>query len=127
VWRFGNGQFASYDAVAEEKAAGDLRRWLGYLEASLLKECAVVVEKGGMTTRRWLAGTETPSIADLAVCGQLHSGFMLYVDAEMRKEYPVIVEYYNRLLAEVPEVKYLYDLDGKWAEVRKQPGTDTVA
>jgi elongation factor 1-gamma len=114
VWRFGTGQFASYDAAAEEKAEAELRRWLGYLEASV---------KTAMEKQTWLAGTEAPSIADLTVCGNLHSGFMLYVDAEMRKEYPVVVEYFERLLSEVPEIKYLYDLDGKWAEVRKQPDT----
>ena len=112
VWRYGDGQFAKYDAVAEGKAEGDLKRWLGYLDGAIKD----VAGKGV-----WLAGTEKPSIADLAVCGQLYSGFLIYVDAEMRKGYPVLVEYFNRLLEEVPEIKELYNLDGKWVEVRKQP------
>ena len=132
VWRFGTGQFASYDAKAEEKAAGDLARWLGYLEGCLKGSdddaTGGGAEKGegeGEGKGRWLAGTEAPSIADLAVCGHLHSGFMLYVDREMRRGYPLVVEYYGRLLREVPEIGWLYGIEGGWVEVRKEPDLET--
>ncbi|KAK1751961.1 glutathione S-transferase [Echria macrotheca] len=110
LWRF--GPWATYDKEKEEKADGELRRWLVYIEKS-------VRDRGD----KWLAGTEAPSIADLAVCGQLYNGFMVYVDAEMRKEFPVAVKFYKRLLDTVPEVKELYSIENGWVETRKQPET----
>lgn len=110
LWRF--GPWATYNAAEEEKAEPELRRWLDYLEASI---------KAAEAKGAWLAGTKTPSVADLAVCGHLYTGFMIYIDAKMRKEYPITVAYYRRLLSAVPEIIPFYDLEGKWVEVRKQP------
>ena len=70
---------------------------------------------------KWLAGTEKASLADLAVCGSLYAGFLLYIDEEMRGEYPGVVGLYERLLREAEEVKEFYGLEGKWVKVRKQP------
>jgi glutathione S-transferase len=106
-----DGRFAQYDEEKEIKAEEEAKRWFQYLEGEL--------EKG---KGKWLAGTEKASLADLAVCGILYNGFWLYVDEEMRKGYPVLVGYYNRLVEEVKEAKEYYDLEGKWAVVRKQPG-----
>ncbi|KAK0633919.1 glutathione S-transferase [Immersiella caudata] len=115
LWRYGDGQYGKYDESAEEKAGGDLRRWLGYLEGEL--------EKGG-----WLAGTKGVSLGDLAICGQLYVGFMLYVDEEMRtREFPGLRGYYERVLEAVPEVREVFDLEGKWVGVRKQPEQKTAS
>ncbi|KAK4447164.1 hypothetical protein QBC34DRAFT_132720 [Podospora aff. communis PSN243] len=119
LWRYGDGQYGKYDADAEEKAQGDLRRWFTYLESE--------VERAGREGK-WLAGTSGVSLGDLAVCGQFYIGFMLYVDEEMRtREFPGLRRYYERVLRAVPEVGYLYDLEGKWVEVRKQPPQQTAS
>jgi elongation factor 1-gamma len=111
LWRWGDGKYASYNQKEEERAEGELRRWLGYLEGEVKK-----LEEG-----KWLAGTAGVSLADLAVCGQLYIGFLLYIDEEMRKEYPGVVGFYKKVLEAAPEVKDLHDLEGKWVQVRKQP------
>lgn len=112
VWRWGDGKFAAYDEEKEKKAEGELRRWLGYLEGEIKK-----LEVEGMNS--WLAGTEGVSLADLAVCACLYSAFLLYVDEEMRGEYPGVVGLYKRLLRDVEEAREFYDLE--WVKVRKQP------
>ena len=111
LWRFGDGErgnnWATYNAEEETKAEKELKRWFEYLDGEL--------QRG-----KWLAGTDKLSLADLAVCGQLYTGFTLYIDKGMRDEYPRLVAYYERLLEELGEAKHLYDLEGKWLEVRKQ-------
>jgi len=114
LWRFGDARWGKYEEEKEKKAEEELRRWLGYLEEEVKKR----EKEGG---RKWLAGTERVSLADLAVCGSLYAGFLLYIDEEMREEYPGVVGLYERLLREVEEAREFYELEGKWVKVRKQP------
>lgn len=117
LWRFGNPLWGKYEEEKEEKAEEELKRWLEYLEGEVRKR-----QKEG--EGKWLAGTERVSLADLAVCGTLYAGFLLYLDEEMREEYPGVVGLYERMLREVEEVKEIYGLEGKWLKVRKQPPGD---
>jgi len=81
-----------YDAKVEEAHTPDLKRWLTYIEGQL---------KG----RVWLVNdSEGPSLADLSLGGIFVFGFQYYIDAEMRDEYPNLMNWYNRLV-QVPEVK----------------------
>jgi elongation factor 1-gamma len=97
------------DLEVENKSALEMKRWLDYYE-------------GQLKNRKWLASNESgPSLADIVTLDVFNFGFMAYIDAEMRKEYPSIVAWYERVRA-VPELEGLYG--GDMVEKRKQPSTD---
>ena len=87
--------FGEYDAKAEEATVVELKRWLEYVE-------------GQIKNRAWLLPTYSessgPSLADLSVGGSLKTGFKYWIDEDMRKEYPSIMAWWNRLIA-IPEVE----------------------
>ena len=99
----------TYDAEKEAHADTSLRRWLDYIEAHL--------KKGG---GKWLAdsSSEGPTLGDLTVANYIYYGVKAYIDAEMRNEYPNVVEWFRRVI-EIPEIKHLYS--DEWVEVRKKP------
>jgi len=74
----------------------DLVRWLDMMEKHM---------KG--REGKWLLDGDALSMADLAVCGALGMGFQIYIDAEMRKDYPALVKYFEKFVA-VPELKDMY-------------------
>lgn len=105
VWRFGYG---TYDEKVEEAEAKNLERWLEYLEGVL---------KG----RKWFVDMKDgrgPSLADLAIADHLYMGFVKYIDAEMRKDYPALVEWYKRV-SSIPEIAELYA--GEMVDKRAPP------
>jgi elongation factor 1-gamma len=57
--------------------------------------------------REWLVsvkGETGPSLADLSLGGVLVMAFKLYIDANMRKEFPCVAAWFERLIS-VDEVK----------------------
>ena len=101
AWRLGGGEF---DMKAEAKAADEILRWLKYYE-------------GVLKVRKWLVSdTKGPSLADLVTADVFNFAFMAYIDAEMRKEYPSIVAWYERVQA-VPELEGMYT--GNMVEEKK--------
>lgn len=105
-WRFG---FGVYDEKAEAEKGPEFKKALDYLEGQL---------KG----RMWLlddvrAGKEGFSMADLAVSGALVAAFVVYIDEEMRKGYPSVVDWFKRMQG-VEELQTLMKLD--FVEKRKE-------
>ena len=103
-WRLGSAQ---YDAAREEAAAADLKRWLDYTEAHL-------------EGRTWLAGDANvggPSLADIHLGGTMFLGLRVYIDEEMREEYPKLVRWYLNLRA-VPGFSEFYP--DRMADKRKK-------
>ncbi|KAI1855628.1 hypothetical protein JX266_000493 [Neoarthrinium moseri] len=83
AWRM---EIEHYDAKKEEAAAKDLVRWLDYYELHL-------------SDRQWFVNADGagPSPADLTTGGTVFALYFAYVDAEMRKTYPKIFEFFERL------------------------------
>jgi elongation factor 1-gamma len=83
---------AVFDAKVEEESHAEFVKWLNHIENHL---------KG----RKWLVSDQLggPSLADLTLGGTLAMGFKFYIDAEMRKEFPELTGWFERLIA-VPEV-----------------------
>src|SRR3569833_513043 len=101
VWRVGYG---TYDAYKEADSERDLKRWLEYLENHL-------------KAREWLADGAGPTLGDLTAGGMFCVAFVTYIDAEMRGQYPAVVEWFNRLKNH-PEVGQYYDIP--MVDVRKK-------
>jgi elongation factor 1-gamma len=102
-WRMGYGQ---YDEKTEEKSKGELKRYLDFIESHL---------KGG---RKFIASETSVTVADLHIADAVFLLFATYVDAEMRKEYPSIVRWFETIKG-IPEITDLYTCD--WIETRKEP------
>jgi elongation factor 1-gamma len=98
--------FAPYNADVEAQHLEEIRQWMTYLE-------------GQLTGRTWLLPGERagPSYADLSIAQSLRFGFKYYLDAEFRKDYPRVMEWWNRLLA-IPEVEKAF---GENVLVDKKP------
>jgi elongation factor 1-gamma len=85
--------YAVYDAKLEEEKLQELHRWMTYLEAHL-------------EGKTWLLPGERagPSFADVAVAHAFRMGFKFSIDVKDRKEYPRVMEWWNRVLS-VPEIE----------------------
>jgi len=87
LWRVG---VAVYDKAKDDKATKDLERWLEYLEGHLGKE-----------GQAWLVmtdgGKKGPSMADLYIAEAFSWFLKLYMDREMREQYPAVVAWYGRV------------------------------
>lgn len=107
-WRMG---YAAYSAEREAKAAADVRRWLGRYEGHL---------KSG---RSWFVNedAEGPSLADLVIGGTVFTLCLVYMDVQMREEYPHVLRFYEGL-QKVPGLAELYTLPP--LERRKEPGQE---
>lgn len=102
TWRF---QGRDFNAELEAGAVVDLKRWLVYCESCL-------------EGRPWFADGDELSLADLTIGGTLFALMFIYVDAEMRKDYPNIVAFYERL-RQVPGLEMIYP--GRLLEKRPSP------
>ncbi|EHA26797.1 hypothetical protein CBS63078_6636 [Aspergillus niger] len=102
LWRIG---YKAYDEATEKSGLEKLTRALGALE-NRLKE------------RTWVA-TEKLSLADISVAAALYWGFSVAIDAEMRKEYPGVVAWYERVI----ESEHVKEAFGPkvFVEKRKEP------
>ncbi|KAK7992710.1 glutathione S-transferase [Apiospora saccharicola] len=107
-WRMG---YEIYSAEREAKAAVDVRRWLHHYEVHLGSGRSWFVNEDG----------EGPSLADLVVGGSFFLLCRLYMDVEMRKEYPNVLRFYEGL-GKVPGLAELYTVP--LLEKRKEPGQD---
>ena len=97
-----------HDAADLDRAAADLGRWLAYLEQHFA---------GGRT---WLVRQEgEPSLADITVAATLWGAYLVYVDAEMRPQYPELLAFFERVKA-IPGFQYLFS--GGMVEKRPDPG-----
>jgi elongation factor 1-gamma len=106
-WRFGIG---SYNKEKEDPCSVSAKKWLDFVEA-------------GLKGKKWLVGDDEaagPSLADITVAGTLFFGFLTYIDAEMRLEYPEIVRWYEQIKA-IPVLTELFT--GPMVEKRKEPPT----
>ena len=74
---------AAYDEAKEVAALGRIGRSLDCLEIHL---------KG----KTWLASSDKLSLADISVASSLTWGFAFTIDADMRKKYPNVLEWYER-------------------------------
>ncbi|KAJ5625288.1 hypothetical protein N7510_001597 [Penicillium lagena] len=83
LWRI---KLKPYDEATETNALQRIERSLAFLETHL---------KG----RTWLAGEGKISMADITVASSLVWGFSLAIDAEMRAKCPLVVAWYERVLA----------------------------
>lgn len=104
AWRM---NIEEYDAKKEEKAAKELKRWLDYYEKHL-------------GDRKWFvnADNEGPSLADLTIGGSLFMLYFAYVDADMRKEFPKLLEFFENIKS-IPVLTKLYT--GPMVEKRQAP------
>ncbi|RAL05542.1 glutathione S-transferase family protein [Aspergillus ibericus CBS 121593] len=80
-WRLG---FREYSENTEKEGLEKLNRSLEYMEKRL-------------ADRTWIA-TDRLSLADISVVAALYWGFALVIDAEMRKNYPGLVAWYERTI-----------------------------
>ena len=80
LWRIG---LTAYNETIEKAGLARLERSLGTLEGYL---------KG----RTWVATGDKLSLADITVASGLRTGLALVIDADMRKKYPTVIEYYER-------------------------------
>lgn len=101
-WRFGGQDF---DEEKEANGGADLERWLAYCESHL-------------EGRTWFADGDWPSLADLTIGGTLFALLFIYIDAEMRKGYPNVLKFYERL-RQIPELAQIYP--GQMIEKREMP------
>lgn len=104
LWRIG---IAPFDENKEKAALARLDRSLSCLDGHL---------KG----RTWLATQEKLSLADISAASALIWGFGMVIDAEMRKKYPAVVEWYERTL-ETKGVKEAFG-EKNFIEKRKEGG-----
>lgn len=104
AWRF---ELEEYDSKKEENAAKELKRWLDFYEDHL-KE------------RRWFVNADEagPSLADLTIGATLFALYFVYVDANMRKEHPKVLDFFERL-RRIPQLSELYT--GPMVEKREEP------
>ncbi|PYI00372.1 translation elongation factor eEF-1B gamma subunit [Aspergillus sclerotiicarbonarius CBS 121057] len=80
-WRLG---IREYNENNEKEGLAKMNRSLEYLEKHV-------------AGRSWLA-TDKVSMADISVVAALYWGFSLVIDAEMRKDYPGVVAWYERTI-----------------------------
>jgi elongation factor 1-gamma len=106
MWRFSSA-YAQYHEAVEKKSAQELTRSLGFLESEL-----------GKTKGKFLDGADKPSLGDLAVANQISLGGKFYIDAEMRKEHPNVMEWWERVAA-MDNLSAMYKVD--MIEKRKDP------
>ncbi|KAK8131728.1 hypothetical protein PG984_008166 [Apiospora sp. TS-2023a] len=107
-WRLG---YETYSAEREANGAVDVRRWLDHYERHL------------GSGRSWFVNKDItgPSLADLVVGGTFFILCRVYMDAEMRKEYPHVLRFYEGL-GKVPGLAELYTVPH--LEKRKEPGQE---
>ncbi|KAH8891569.1 glutathione S-transferase [Thozetella sp. PMI_491] len=93
VWRRG---MVPFDARSETEGAAALPKLLDHVEASL---------RG----KKWLVSDATgPSLADLTISAVIFFGYLTFIDAEMRAQYPETLRWVGQVMA-MPELKGLYD------------------
>jgi len=78
--------------LVEEKEAL-FKRALGRLEVHF-------EEQNGQGRRKWLVREDEWSLADLSVAGGLYWAFKFWVDKEFRKDFPRLMEWWERLMQE---------------------------
>ncbi|GKZ22520.1 hypothetical protein AbraIFM66951_006496 [Aspergillus brasiliensis] len=103
LWRLG---IRAYDEATEKSGLEKLNRALAYLEKRV-KE------------RTWVA-TEKLSLADISIAAALYWGFSMLIDAEMRKEYPAVVAWYERVV----ESEHVKEAMGPKTFVEKRKGPE---
>jgi elongation factor 1-gamma len=104
-WRLG---FGVYDKAKEDLHAAYMSNFLRYLE-------------GEIKDKTWFVGDSGPTLADITIGGHIYVGLLGYIDAEMRKDYPELIRWYESLKS-VPDLTELYT--GPMVDVRKQPKED---
>jgi elongation factor 1-gamma len=101
LWRYG---MAAFDANLESASLRSLEASLSILEKHL-------------ESHRHVA-TDHIDLADISVAAALYWGFGQVIDRKMREQYPLMVQWYSRLL-EVDQIKSAFG-EKDFIEVRKE-------
>lgn len=101
LWRYG---MAAFDANLESASLRNLEASLSILEKHL--------------EGRQHVATNHINLADISVAAALFWGFGQIIDRKMREQYPLIVQWYSRLL-EVDQIKSAFG-EKDFVEVRKE-------